>query len=487
MRVWEWPGTYPAPYPAPYPAIIDRPDCWGWRIPWRTPTQRAAIAHVATNSAAATLTTDDGVTVTTAATADGQVSFAWIANAGDVAITPPAGWTLISEFTGNGNRVWFGYRVASSDAGSYTWTWTDSRGIGIIIAFSGVDTTNPIFGWIPNAETSTSTHNVLGLDKVGTEPTAAMLLTCFVLNRGQTTTTGPTGYTVPANGNPDSTGTTAVGVEGAVAYKSFSSGSGIVATTWTTSNSAANNTVHLAMRASGDTQATVFAWPGYGTQAATNSLALPMPVGYRTGDLLIAVAGWLGDSNTASMSGWTQKGSTATRTVAGNDDHNVAVWYKYATSGSESGTIALSTSKAIAATCFFVRRTGTSGDPFADYQTTVDTTADTASDLAALTVTAQDMIVVGVSVAAGNAAHTEPTGYTPYGNPIDGIGSSRLYQRTGSASTNILEALAIKFQSAANPGATSFTISSGVLSVTAHGAIAIGSAATGGSSWLQVW
>lgn len=489
----------PLPYIVPkdhrlprWEEILDRPV--EWRIPWRKRAKplpwEFAIAHVATNSTAMTLATDDGVTVTTAATADGQVSFAWIVNAGDVAITPPAGWTEIATLTGNGNRVWFGYRVASSDAGSYTWTWTDSRGIGIIAAFSGVDTTNPIFGWIPNAESSTATHNVLALSTLGTDPNASMLLTCLCINRGQTTTTAPTGYTMPANGNPDTTSTTSGGVEAGLAYKSYTGGSGIAATTWTTSNGAANNTVHLAMRASGDTQATVFAWPGAATAGSTTaSLALNMPLNVRAGDLLIATVAWKNDSTSASMTGWTQKGSTITKVfVGGTNDYNLATFYQYAASSSPSGTVTLTNSSEVTGNVFAVRRTGTSGDPFADYQTTNDTSANTTSDLAALTVAAQDMLVLGASATRADAVGGgSPTGYTDWGNPVGGIGASRRYTRTGTAATNIGFDMAIKFQTTANPGSTTFTNAGSVETITAHSAIAIGSASTGGRSWVSIW
>ncbi|MEW6593266.1 MAG: DUF6701 domain-containing protein [Thermodesulfobacteriota bacterium] len=84
-------------------------------------------------------------------TTAGDVLVASVAVTPDtVAITPPAGWTLLlnsiqSEDAGSHLATW--YRVAGgSEPASYTWTFSAGHAgaVGGIAAFSGVDTSNPI-------------------------------------------------------------------------------------------------------------------------------------------------------------------------------------------------------------------------------------------------------------------------------------------------------------------------------------------------------
>jgi hypothetical protein len=437
-----------------------------------------AIAHRATSSATATADTDDGASpAVPTGTTDGDVLLAWVSTANDKTITPPSGWTQMAELSANGNTIWLGYKVAASESGTYAFTWTDSKATAIVSAYSGVDNTKPIVYWLPTNTGTGTSQTVAAMSGIGTDPTNSMLVTFMSLNRGATTTTQPTGYTLPTNGNPDSGGTTATSVESGVAYKSYTGGSGIASTNWTTTNGALYTTAHIALRESGSTQDIVCAWPGVTTtSASSSSLALTMPYNHVSGDLLICPVTWRGDSVSASMSGWTQKGSTVTE-VGGIADVNMAIFYKYATSSSESGTVALSPATAddIVANVFIVKRLGT-GDPFGDYQTVLDATSNTSSDFPALTVTAQEMVLLAMASRRGDqTVTTEPSGMVPWGSPFS---TTPRYIRSGSAADNLTLGLGLLYQSTANPAGGTFTYSGSSTSVGAQGALAIGSASS---------
>lgn len=77
---------------------------------------------------------------------DGQWMVAHISAAADVAITAPAGWTQIGAERHDGNlttAVW--HRTASSEPADYTWTLDGfTRVAGRIVAYSNVDTSDPV-------------------------------------------------------------------------------------------------------------------------------------------------------------------------------------------------------------------------------------------------------------------------------------------------------------------------------------------------------
>jgi len=74
----------------------------------------------------------------------GDVMVAAVAHRDSADWTRPDGWTRIR---GDGNTGLY-YKVAGADEpSSYTWTLNQKRSaVGIIVAYSGVDTTNPIEG-----------------------------------------------------------------------------------------------------------------------------------------------------------------------------------------------------------------------------------------------------------------------------------------------------------------------------------------------------
>lgn len=134
--------------------------CWG----------AIAYRNAALNSSAGTST----LTINKPTdTVDNDVMVAIFITNGDTAITPPAGWTLTQEqntqvgiYTA---RTWTGYKVASSEGASYAFgSATSQRCSGIIVSFSGCDTTTPI-------DASSGTTNQAG-------PGAALSITTTVDN-----------------------------------------------------------------------------------------------------------------------------------------------------------------------------------------------------------------------------------------------------------------------------------------------------------------
>lgn len=451
-----------------------------------------AIAHRATASATATNTTDDGVTVSKpTGTVDGDVMLAWVTTSTGADITPPAGWTLIDLLYSAGGLDKCYYKVASSEGASYAFTWTDSKGTAIISSYSGVDNADPIFTYVrAHSASNTSTHGLWSPNPMSTDPTEGMLVSFFSLSRGSTTTTQPSGWTLPANGNPDTGGTGSSDTESATAYKSYSGG-GISDTSWGTSNGGYGDAIFIVLRQSGNAQQVLMATGAVDTQnTGASSKAVTMPFGYRTGDLLINVVSFRHSTATVSMTGWTQKGSTI-RGGAGTPDVSMAVFYKYATSASESGTMTFSTSVPSTSTAFYVRRAGTSGDPFLDYQTVLDTSSNTTSNFPALTVSAQEMLTFCFMARRHDHTGTaQASGY--YGiamdyTPDSTYGPAPFFSRpTNIGSSYTILAAGVKHQSSADPAGGTCTFSGSVESPGIAFAIGLGTASGGARSSVLV-
>ncbi|MFC6017805.1 hypothetical protein ACFP2T_16510 [Plantactinospora solaniradicis] len=81
-------------------------------------------------------------------TTTGDVLIAFVAATGLPTITAPAGWTLIgTQDASTALRIRAYWRAASNEPVSWTWTLGSSqRSWGWVGAWSGVDTTNPIYG-----------------------------------------------------------------------------------------------------------------------------------------------------------------------------------------------------------------------------------------------------------------------------------------------------------------------------------------------------
>jgi hypothetical protein len=408
----------------------------------------------------------------------------WISNAAQVAITPPSGWTVLGTMFGS-NAVYFAYRWADSEPSNYAWTWTDSRGTGIITTFSGVDATQPMLAWQGYNALVTGDQLAPALSNVASDPSTAMLVSFFNWDIGAQATTPPSGFTIPTNGNPDSGTATGNGVESAIAYMAYTGGSGIGTADWNTTSTRICQVVQLALLPSGFTDDLLAAWYSVpSSSTSTTSLSVTMPNNIATGDLLICCVGWKGDSVTTSMSGWTQEGTEVTLVDGGGLDLHHAIFYKYATSPSESGTLTVSSANAATVTPILIKRVGTSGDPFLDYQTLADATDDTASDYPALTVSTQQMLSIATISRRGDSAITAiPSGYATFADPVT---QTPLYARPGASSTGAIVGTAVQYQTAASPGAGAFTHNSSAISVGIHFAVSIGAEAATGRSFAYI-
>src|SRR5947207_6063801 len=111
-------------------------------------------------------TTSSGLAVTVprpASVATGNLMIAHVTLRNNDTITAPAGWTPIGNLRTNGatlqQRIYYRVATAADTAAStYAWTWapTTSDGAAAILAYSGVDATNP-FDVTPSDNSGTST------------------------------------------------------------------------------------------------------------------------------------------------------------------------------------------------------------------------------------------------------------------------------------------------------------------------------------------
>lgn len=87
-----------------------------------------------------------------------------IAAAGAPTMTPPAGWTLIDTVaSGSSVTMWVYRKLASSEGASWTWTLGSSlRNWGVVLAYTGVDPTDPVFNSqrVSALDTTTTVDNL---------------------------------------------------------------------------------------------------------------------------------------------------------------------------------------------------------------------------------------------------------------------------------------------------------------------------------------
>jgi hypothetical protein len=105
----------------------------------------AAIAEVSASSAANASGSSSDVIGQPAGVISGEVLVATITAAGTGAITPPSGWTVISDTTTTLRQTSFYHVTATGEPASWSWTLGSVRAAtGGIIAYSGVSTSVPI-------------------------------------------------------------------------------------------------------------------------------------------------------------------------------------------------------------------------------------------------------------------------------------------------------------------------------------------------------
>lgn len=125
------------------------------------------------------------------------------ADLGDVTtltITPPAGWNLIRRMNHAGENMGMAtyYKVAASEGASYTWTLSSGSSLVGIMAYSGVDTADPID--VENASTDLNGNPPgFGLSHVTPSVTTTVantrIVTAFVHGDGRGVFSPPAGET----------------------------------------------------------------------------------------------------------------------------------------------------------------------------------------------------------------------------------------------------------------------------------------------------
>lgn len=244
--------------------------------------------------------------------ADGDVLVTFL-GIGAAGLTPPGGWNLIGQATGQAViSSYIYYHVVTSAAGepaSYTWSgWTASRSTAQCVAYSGVDNTTPV-DVTASTQSNAAGATTVVLASITTVTNGAMLISCA----GQDSAAGTD--TIPGTMSrvSDSTGT---GKRFGSADETDATAGATGTRTWTFDSSVlAHSGVLGALRpATGSTPisvsdsgagsqtltadaAVLLAESGTGTQTLTAVAAVPLAeTGSAVDALLAAVASILTDA-----------------------------------------------------------------------------------------------------------------------------------------------------------------------------------------------
>lgn len=113
----------------------------------------------------------------------------------DVAVTTLAGWNLLGgiDHAAAAFDLWLYWKFASSEPTSWTWVHASAWEMGLVAAYTGVDTVTPFDAtFVPNQGTGT-TSTALGITTV---TAGAMLVACFASFEGiALQAAGPSGMT----------------------------------------------------------------------------------------------------------------------------------------------------------------------------------------------------------------------------------------------------------------------------------------------------
>lgn len=155
------------------------------------------MAFVAKTEATAAATTDLVGTRPTGLQA-GDALIAVIGVSNSVTYTPPAGWTLVATGdTGLCLRVFLKVATASEPA---SWTWVASTSTYhnlVILAYRGIDTTNPLFGAVCDAYATLDPY--IRCHNVADTPAGATAIACGVYWYEEGPGAPPSGYTERAD------------------------------------------------------------------------------------------------------------------------------------------------------------------------------------------------------------------------------------------------------------------------------------------------
>jgi fibronectin type 3 domain-containing protein len=127
-------------------------------------------------------------------TQSGDVLLASLDVAGAPTLTPPAGWTLVRTDTAPGSfvKATYWHLAAATDPASFTWTLSSSQvAVGLMLAYAGVDSANPIDA--SNGQANASSTSAVAPSV--TVSTAGSMLVMLVGLAGNGSVTPPSGMT----------------------------------------------------------------------------------------------------------------------------------------------------------------------------------------------------------------------------------------------------------------------------------------------------
>ena len=158
-----------------YTFTVVAEDAAGNRSPASEPATATTFQPAAPNAAfraassAANKGTNTLVLSRPGAVQPGDVLLASIDVAGTATLMPPAGWALVRSTNSPGGAMTKATYVrvaATGDAASYTWTLSAARAAtGVLVAYSGVDSANPIAG---SGEEASAGSALIGTPSVST-------------------------------------------------------------------------------------------------------------------------------------------------------------------------------------------------------------------------------------------------------------------------------------------------------------------------------
>jgi hypothetical protein len=113
-----------------------------------------------------------------ASVANGDFLLAGVYVENDVAVTTPAGWTLIGgiDHAAVAFDLWLYYKFASAEGASWTWTHASAWEMGLVAAYTGVDTTTPLDATFTSNQGTSTTGTATGITTV---TAGAMLVAVF--------------------------------------------------------------------------------------------------------------------------------------------------------------------------------------------------------------------------------------------------------------------------------------------------------------------
>ncbi|MCA1832871.1 MAG: DNRLRE domain-containing protein [Actinobacteria bacterium] len=395
------------------------------------------------------------VTPTPAGVLAGDVMIAAIATRGVATVSAPTGWNQIGTGIANGSSMTVRsyWKLANgSEPASYAWTLSEAKAAtGSIVAYSGVDSTNPIDVTAgssnlsnstsivaPSVTTTAANERVVGLFATMATATPALI-------------NPPTGMVERGEDSADANAQPPATLEVADFVQSMAGATGDK----TATANAADRTTgqQIALRNAPPPTGTITArsWTAGHNDATTTSVVVTKPTGTASGDVLIAGIATRGTPTVTAPTGW-----TLIRTRETGSSWTLQSYYHVAGSSEPTSyTWTLSVAKAAAGTVTAYTGVDTTS-PIDVTSGHLDNTAATSITATGVTTTAGNDLVVGIFENTGAATFTPPAGMTERGeDQSNAAGQSHVDIETADISQTTAGATGDKIAtgSAANTGA----------------------------------